>query len=147
MPMTPIVTFSKPGDLALAIVGGRGGSKARGRGDDARGAGVDGAAPAMMATSAAAAEAHGERMPSMVSESLVQGGPVVDCAKLYLKLAIAKSPWGNPAEVPALEEQVAYSTCDPLWAEALTTFEWFLLSGKTQPYVRYPRSATSCSIR
>ncbi len=63
------------------------------------------------------------------------------CAGLYVKLALAKFKarfTGDQSEVTYLENQISFSVCDPLWAEALVDYGEFLAQGGTIPYVNYP---------
>jgi hypothetical protein len=77
---------------------------------------------------AAAAAAATPRVAGVV-------GTILDCAKLAAQIA-----WDelfDRAKVPALKNELAASTCDPLWAECLVEYEAFLASGRTQPYTVY----------
>jgi hypothetical protein len=113
------------------------------------------AAPALIGGPAApglAATRNDPRMQATLGaiRGLVTGTPptaalvvsdVATCAELYVKLALAKFKahfTGDPAEVAYLENQIGFSVCDPLWAEALVDYGEFLAQGGTIPYVHYP---------
>ncbi|HVG45012.1 MAG TPA: metallophosphoesterase [Longimicrobium sp.] len=62
------------------------------------------------------------------------GGIVEECAVLawqYVKARIE----GNHALAALIKSELQFSTCDPLWIEALTAYEEFVHSGNTIPYV------------
>ncbi len=62
-------------------------------------------------------------------------GTVLDCAKLVVEIA-----WDeifDRAKVPALKNELSFSTCDPFWAECLVEYEAYLASGQSQPYTVY----------
>ena len=85
--------------------------------------GASAADPHMLATVAAAGAAF-VRGPRPAAESV--GDTLATCAELYVKLAVAKF-LGNEADITSLENEISFSECDPLWAEALLDYEEFLL--------------------
>jgi predicted phosphodiesterase len=112
-------------------------------------------AAAMAAGPAAAGLAATRDDPRMVAtlgavRGFVTGTPpsaalvasdLTTCAGLYVKLALAKFKarfTGDQSEVTYLENQISFSVCDPLWAEALVDYGEFLALGGTIPYVNYP---------
>jgi hypothetical protein len=59
----------------------------------------------------------------------------LECAKLAVEIA-----WDelfDKAKVQALKDKLAFSTCDPFWAECLVEYEAYLASGQSQPYAVY----------
>jgi predicted phosphodiesterase len=90
-------------------------------------------APIMLQTVAAAeAILSGQPVPPSVL-----GIPVEDCAKLYLQLVLAQAQ-GEDKKVKQLKDEIAFSTCDPLWAKCFLEYEKFrLFGGDTIPYRRY----------
>lgn len=88
--------------------------------------------PIMQQTVAAASSIlNGEPVPHEVL-----GMPIADCAQLYLKLILAEAK-GDTQAVAQLKSEIGFSTCDPLWAQALVQYEKFRFSGGQIPYVRY----------
>jgi calcineurin-like phosphoesterase family protein len=58
-----------------------------------------------------------------------------ECAHLALQLAKAKVEHRPEAEIQELEDSLRFSTCDPLWAEAVTEYLHFFDVGKGKiPY-------------
>ncbi|HET7522827.1 MAG TPA: metallophosphoesterase, partial [Acidimicrobiales bacterium] len=108
-------------------------------------AGLAGAAPAAPGLGASAADPH-MLATAAVAEAFVTGqelaavslgDDLAACARLYAQLAVAKF-WGDDTKVAYLENEIGFSVCDPLWAEAITDYEAFLLQKGTIPYVNYP---------
>jgi predicted phosphodiesterase len=61
-------------------------------------------------------------------------GLVAECAKLYAQYVEARV-MGNHAVAQLLKNELTFSSCDPLWIEAITTYEEFVHSGNTIPYI------------
>ncbi|HET9212157.1 MAG TPA: metallophosphoesterase [Thermoanaerobaculia bacterium] len=136
-PVQPIRTFRDPAmslwQSALHKAITRRAAQAAAAGAMAPGLGASMADPHMMATVAAAEFVRGPR-PAAAATT---GGTLETCASLYAQLAVAKFE-GNQAEVTNLENEIKFSVCDPLWAEALIDYEEFLHEKGTIPYVNYP---------
>jgi hypothetical protein len=136
-PVQPIRTFRDPAmslwqsALHKAITR-RTATTAAASGAAAQGLGASAADPHMTATVAAGAFVRGARPAAELT-----GDTLETCASLYARLAVAKFE-GNQAEVTSLENEIKFSVCDPLWAEALIDYEEFLLEKGTIPYVNYP---------
>jgi hypothetical protein len=67
-----------------------------------------------VATTAAPASATAAAAPGGCTDS--------ECAHLALQLATAKVEHRPEAEIQQLEDSLRFSTCDPLWAEAVTEY-------------------------
>src|SRR5436305_1281361 len=125
-PVQPIHTFRDPAmslwqsALHKAITRRAAAAAGVASGAAARGLGASASDPHMMATVAAGAFVRGAR-PAAVSTASA-GGTLETCASLYARLAVAKFE-GNQAEVTSLENEIQFSVCDPLWAEALVDYE------------------------
>ena len=75
-------------------------------------------------------------VPGTVTSPAPHGGHTdVECAHIALQLATARLE-GRPAEeIQRLEDALKFSTCDPLWAEAVTEYlEFFDAEKGTIPY-------------
>jgi predicted phosphodiesterase len=99
-------------------------------------AGTLGGAPAtlssnepIMLQSVAAAQAiiSGQAAP----DAAVLG--VADCAQLYLQLIVAEATH-NTQRVAEVNNEIAFSNCDPLWAAVLLEYEKFRLQSGQIPY-------------
>ncbi len=88
--------------------------------------------PVMLATVAAA------RQFVAPHEETPLGLEALECADLYLQLAVAKF-LHQKDKADDLENEIRFSTCDPLWAECLTEYLAFLAEFGTQPYVRWTK--------
>jgi hypothetical protein len=87
---------------------------------------------AMQAAAAASAILKGEPVPPAVL-----GIPVEDCARLYLELILAQAQ-GDDLKVERLKDEIAFSTCDPLWAACFVEYQKFRLFGSDKiPYRGY----------
>ena len=100
------------------------------------GLGVTASHPYMLASVQAIQHLQNSSLPGALSP-YTPGvvGTVFDCAKLYAQIA-----WDtlfNPSRVAALKNELAFSNCDPFWAECLTAYTGFLLLGQHQPYTVY----------
>lgn len=143
-PVLPIHTFRDPAlslwqsALHKAITRRSAGTPAlTASGAAAQGLGASAADPHMLATVAAGMVTPGAFVRGAGPETESVGGTLATCASLYAQLAVAKF-LGNQADVTNLENEISFSTCDPLWAEALIDYEEFLHSKGTIPYVNYP---------
>jgi len=58
---------------------------------------------------------------------------VTDCARLYAELAWNKV--FDPQKAREMESELSFSICDPFWAKCLLTYDEYLKTGKTQPYI------------
>ncbi len=88
----------------------------------------------MLATVQAIQEMQNPAVPGAIRADST-GGTILDCAKLYVEIA-----WDElfaRSKVAALKNELAFSSCDPFWAECLATYEAFLLSDQSQPYTVY----------
>src|SRR5262249_46688194 len=90
-------------------------------------------APIMMqAVAAAEAVLKGEPVPPSGL-----GVPVEGCANLYLQLILAQSK-GDDRQVARLKDEIAFSTCDPVWADCFVQYEKFqLFKSGALPYRRH----------
>ena len=66
------------------------------------------------------------------------GQEVRACARLFLQLALAHAR-GDPASVALLRSEARYLSCDPLWLEALATYEAARVRPGPAAYVRHRR--------
>src|SRR4051812_2967495 len=142
-PVQPIRTFRDPAlslwqsALHKAITRRSAGGSTAASGAMTQGLGASTADPHMMAMVAAGASFVRGLRPGPAAAPSSVGGTLATCAELYTQLAVAKF-LGNQAEVTSLENEISFSTCDPLWAEAILDYEEFLVSKGTIPYVNYP---------
>jgi predicted phosphodiesterase len=88
----------------------------------------------LMLQSIAAAQAILKGQPG--PEAATLGPAIADCAQLYLQLIIAEAR-GDMRKVDELRNEIAFSTCDPLWAAVLIEYEKFRLQRGSIPYRRY----------
>jgi hypothetical protein len=103
---------------------------------------------AMQATRAAASEALASGAEAVGARGQGAGGETPDaaapplreevrqCARLFLQLALAHAR-RDAASVALLRSEARYLTCDPLWLEALATYEAALLRRAPTAYVRH----------
>ncbi|MFL5538287.1 MAG: metallophosphoesterase family protein, partial [Longimicrobiaceae bacterium] len=59
---------------------------------------------------------------------------IEECATLAWQYVKARLE-GNRVLAQQLHDEIKFSECDPLWAEAITTYEEFVHSGNTIPYI------------
>jgi hypothetical protein len=87
-----------------------------------------------MAASVQAMQAF-QNPPASAAQPRSVVGTVLDCAKIIVEIA-----WDElfaKDKVAALKNELAFSTCDPFWAECLAEYEGYILAGQTQPYIPY----------
>jgi 3',5'-cyclic AMP phosphodiesterase CpdA len=98
--------------------------------------------PVVAAAAAAGSAALSGMATSVVADNTVEpppvrpGGSTMDeCAHLALQLATAKLEGRPAAEIQQLEDALEFSTCDPLWAQAVTEYLKFFDEDKGKvPY-------------
>jgi hypothetical protein len=80
-----------------------------------------------------------------LGNAVVEGGPAqgsvlpsgsadMECARLAWQYMQAK--WdGNQALAQQIQNELKFSSCDPLWSEVMVDYEEFVHSGNTIPYI------------
>jgi 3',5'-cyclic AMP phosphodiesterase CpdA len=96
--------------------------------------------PVVAAAAAAAAHtlsgiATAPARPGAGAAAAPAGNTGGECAHLALRLALAKVEGRLEAEIQELEDSLRFSTCDPLWAEAVTRYlDFFDVAKGKIPY-------------